>query len=180
MNSGRAVLWSRNRRSKWDLEIKPKKTRNPQKRSTTQKPNASFCSKKKVFGQNKRSKNEFFDGLGLLAFLWPKICNDNSKNTIKQGGFVFLLCLVGRCCPNKTINQKTTTIKTRTSNHNKTTIMGPQNQANKKSNTLQKTTTTPNPTGKYTIEQLVLLFFGGFLWLLLPKQPKQNNRSTKQ
>ena len=161
-----------------------KKTRNTKKMSPTQKPNASFCRKKR-FWKERKVKNEIFDGLGLLAFLWPKICNDNSENTIKQGVLLCFCCVFGHCCPNnknKTMNQQTTTIKTRASNHNKTTILGPQIQMNKEQTHTQKTTTTPNPTRKNTIEQLVLLFLGGcsFFGCCFAdnKTKQQNNKQT--
>ena len=42
-----------------------------------------FFLQKEAFSDKKREvKNENFDGLGLLAFLWPKICNDNSGKTL--------------------------------------------------------------------------------------------------
>ena len=53
LNKGRAVLWSLNRRSKWDLEIKQKqKKRNTKKMWTTQNQTL-LSAERSLFGQKK-------------------------------------------------------------------------------------------------------------------------------
>ena len=95
--SGR--LWSLNRRSKWDLVIKQQK-RNTKTMSITQ--NQTFLSAERSVFENKREvKHEIFDGLGLLAFLWPKICNDNSEEHYILFFWLYFLVVVAQTTKTK-------------------------------------------------------------------------------
>ena len=74
------------------------KKRKHQKNVTNTKPNASFCRTEPV-RTTKKLKMFFFNGIGVLAFLWPKTCKDNSEKHYKTRGFVvfvvvFLLLVV--------------------------------------------------------------------------------------
>ena len=98
-------------------QAKTKKKKHPKNVNDT-KPNASFCRTEPF--RTKKSKC-FFNGVGLLAFLWPKTCNDNSEKTLQNKGFVVFVVVfsVARCCPNSNNipTKQLTTTTTTTSNN---------------------------------------------------------------
>ena len=92
MNSGRAVSWSLNRRSKWDLKIKQKKNKKHQKMRTTQNQTL-LSAERSLFGQ-KKAKYVFLMALGCWLFCGQRPVMTTAKNnTTKQGVLLFFCCV---------------------------------------------------------------------------------------
>ena len=100
LNKCRAVLWSLNRRSKWDLEIKQKQKKHLKNVNNT-KPNVSFCRTEPF--RTKIIKNVFLMALGCWPFCGQRPVMTTAKKHYKTRGFVVVLVVVffvARCCPN--------------------------------------------------------------------------------
>ena len=136
LNNGRAVLWSLNCPSKMGPRIQAEKTKTQKNDNTTIDHTQRFFLQKEEFLEKKIKKYCLYFGLELLAFLWPKTSKDHGATKhYKTRGFVVFFVVLSFVRLSQT---RTTTIKTKTSNDDKTTTMGPQNQADPKNKKHQK------------------------------------------
>ena len=125
-----------------------------------------FFLQKEAFSGNKKANFDLF-ALGLLAFLWRKASN---AKTIKQGFCFFYLVGV----PQTRRNNKTTNNNNNNNNNNPK-----KTKSNRTKNTPKQTTTQNQQTNKNSLNMYVV-FGVVFLWfMLLHKQLKQNNKTTK-
>ena len=100
----------------------------------------------------------FFDGIGLLAFLWPKTCNDNSeKITLQNKGSVllfflsFFLCLFWSLWPKQQKqNNKPTNNNNNNNNQNKSKQPQQNNNHGTPNSSEQKIKDTPNKNNNNT------------------------------
>ena len=82
LNRRRAVLWSLNRRSEWDLEIKQKGNKKHRKDDNNAKPNASL-SAERIRSEN--SQNESFPNFSnFCPGFCPEFCSEFSPKFLRS------------------------------------------------------------------------------------------------
>ena len=178
LNKGRAVLWSLNQRSKWDLEIKQNKKKKHQKNVNNTKQNASFC-RTEPFPTKKIIKSGFLMALGCWLFCGQRPVMTTTKKTLQNKGFCCFCCCIFCCSLLPHSNNITTKQLTTTATNNNNNNLNNQNKNKQQQNnnhgtpnsSKQKSNNSTKPNEQIHYKTIGSVVGGFVLSLVVVAQP---------